>query len=107
MDSVLGLGLESNRSSAVFRCRATRIPATIASTRLRPSSIPTFYRFRLLFVYSEPGFPTVKIASRVSGSTRSRRGAVTETLRRFQQAFDWSVFGVGSRQTEYTSSTRA
>ena len=50
IDSVLGLGLESNRSSAVFRCRATSIPATMASTRLRPSSIPTFYRFRLLFV---------------------------------------------------------
>ena len=37
-DSVLGLGFESIRSSMVFRCRATRIPATIASTRLRPSS---------------------------------------------------------------------
>jgi hypothetical protein len=34
-----GLGRLSNRSSVVFRCRATRIPATIASTRLRPSSM--------------------------------------------------------------------
>ena len=31
--------LLSKRSSIVFRCRATRIPATIASTRLRPSSM--------------------------------------------------------------------
>jgi hypothetical protein len=38
-DSVLGLERLSNKSSVVFRCRATRIPATIASTRLRPSSI--------------------------------------------------------------------
>jgi hypothetical protein len=37
--SVLGLGFESRRSSAVFKCRVTRIPATMASTRLRPSSI--------------------------------------------------------------------
>src|SRR5579872_6823688 len=37
--SVRGLGRLSPRSSGVFRCRATRIPATMASTRLRPSSI--------------------------------------------------------------------
>src|SRR4029077_2649070 len=43
-----------NKSSAVFKCRATRMPATIANTRLRPSSIRTFYDFRLLFVYSGP-----------------------------------------------------
>jgi hypothetical protein len=40
-DSVLGLERLSNRSSVVFKCRATRIPATISSTRLRPSSITT------------------------------------------------------------------
>jgi hypothetical protein len=38
-DSVLRLERLSNRSSVVFGCRATRIPATIASTRLRPSSM--------------------------------------------------------------------
>ena len=36
---VLGLYLESNRSSVAFKCLATRIPAPIAITRLRPSSI--------------------------------------------------------------------
>ena len=43
--SVRGLGRLSPRSSGVFRCRATRISATMASTRLRPSSI----FIRLLF----------------------------------------------------------
>jgi hypothetical protein len=47
--SVLGLGRLSPRSSGVLRCRATRIPATMASTRLRPSSIlnSPFVRFSL------------------------------------------------------------
>src|SRR5207253_6012734 len=40
-----------NRSSAVFKCLATRIPATIANTRFRPSSTHTGYTFRLLFAY--------------------------------------------------------
>jgi len=38
-DSVLGLGRDSWRSSGFFRCFATRMPATMAKTRLRPSSI--------------------------------------------------------------------
>src|SRR5271166_2186031 len=50
-DSVLGLGLESKRSSVVFKWRATRIPATIASTRLRPSSMNAAYHIRFLFAY--------------------------------------------------------
>ncbi len=37
--SVRGLGRLSPRSAGVFKCRATRIPATMASTRFRPSSI--------------------------------------------------------------------
>jgi hypothetical protein len=37
-----------NKSSAVFRCRATRISATIASTRSRPSSTRPWYQFRML-----------------------------------------------------------
>jgi hypothetical protein len=47
--SVRGLGRLSPRSSGVLRCRATRIPATMASTRLRPSSIldSPFVRFSL------------------------------------------------------------
>jgi hypothetical protein len=36
-DSVLGLGRDSCRSSGFFRCRATKIPATMAKTRFRPS----------------------------------------------------------------------
>ena len=40
MASVRGLPCEPpNKSSAVFRCRATRTPATIASVRFLPSSI--------------------------------------------------------------------
>src|SRR5271157_3130131 len=50
-DSVLGLGFESKRSSVVFKWRATRIPATIASTRLRPSSMNPAYHIRFLFAY--------------------------------------------------------
>src|SRR5271157_3374418 len=50
-DSVLGLGFESKRSSVVFKWRATRIPATIASTRLRPSSMNAAYHIRFLFAY--------------------------------------------------------
>ena len=38
-DSVLGLGRDSCRSSGFFRWRATRIPATMAKTRFRPSSM--------------------------------------------------------------------
>src|ERR1017187_7979246 len=52
-DSVLGLGLESKRSSVVFRWRATRIPATIASTRLRPSSMREAYPIRALMAYAK------------------------------------------------------
>ncbi len=37
--SVRGLERLSNRSSVVLRCRATRMPAIIPNTRLRPSSI--------------------------------------------------------------------
>src|SRR5437667_11333024 len=37
--------LESNRSSAVLRCRTTRIPTTIVSTRLRLHQIEIFYQF--------------------------------------------------------------
>jgi hypothetical protein len=48
-DSIRGLLLQSNRSSVVFRCRATRIPATIASTACVP--LPSQHRnmFRLVF----------------------------------------------------------
>src|SRR6266851_4520197 len=38
-DSVLGLGRDSCRSSGFLRCLATRMPATMAKTRLRPSSM--------------------------------------------------------------------
>ena len=48
-DSVLGVERHSCNSSALFKWRATRIPATIASTRLRPSSTAGCYYIRLSF----------------------------------------------------------
>jgi hypothetical protein len=58
--TVPGLGRPSNKSSAVFRRRATSIPATIADTRLRPSSGQEYYaRVRqLLFTESVSYDPT-------------------------------------------------
>src|SRR5271166_515478 len=54
-DSVLGLGFESKRSSVVFKWRATSIPATIASTRLRPSSTGDRVSYSLFLRHSELG----------------------------------------------------
>jgi hypothetical protein len=46
--SVRGPGGLPLRSSGVFRCRSTRIPATMGSTRFRPSpSYSPFVRFSL------------------------------------------------------------
>ena len=53
-DSERGVAFESNSSSAVLMCRATRIPATMARTRLRPSSISPSYCFR--FSFASDGF---------------------------------------------------
>jgi hypothetical protein len=48
---VRGVRLESNSSLAVLICRATRMPATIARTRLRPSSIRALYGFAFCSIY--------------------------------------------------------
>src|ERR1035438_5411077 len=50
-DSVLGLGRDSCRSSGFFRCRATKIPATMAKTRFRPSSIWIMLAYSLFIRY--------------------------------------------------------
>ena len=52
--SVRGLGRLLSRSSGVFRCRATRIPATMANTLLRPSSIS------LVFHPSDSVLPSIQ-----------------------------------------------
>lgn len=45
IDLVRGLSRVSNRSSLVFRCRATRIPAMMPMTLFLPSSMPSCYIF--------------------------------------------------------------
>src|SRR5216683_1410553 len=50
-DSVLGLGRDSCRSSGFLRCLATRMPATMAKTRLRPSSMWIRLAYSLFVCY--------------------------------------------------------
>lgn len=52
MERLRGLSRVSKSSSVVFKWRATRIPAMIPSTRLRPSSMGDSIYLRLLFVYT-------------------------------------------------------
>lgn len=63
IDSVLGLDLVSKRSSVIFRCRATRISATIASTRLRPSSMLKIVPVSLFVRYIAKSTPLATVGT--------------------------------------------
>ena len=91
--SVRGLGRLSPRSSGVFRCRATRIPATMASTRLRPSSIriSPFVRYSLA-----PHFDPAQYLKK-SHSDRAAQGMIPPIRPRYwieliSSFTKWSIF---------------